>query len=144
LQFPRCTTAPPEAPHKPINHGKVPVHFYRIEFRRLDGEDYRTHWKDWYPWMLQTGKLTPKQQPGSSPANDSLLTAPNNYRLLYEDGHVRLLEVTIRPGETTPSMPIRMCLCWLSIQRLSINERSSTQGTKSTSLARVPPRVFSI
>src|SRR5580704_174161 len=29
LQFPRCTTAPPEAPHKPINHGKVPVHFYR-------------------------------------------------------------------------------------------------------------------
>jgi mannose-6-phosphate isomerase-like protein (cupin superfamily) len=102
LQFPRCTTAPPEAPHKPINHGKVPVHFYRIEFRRLDGEDYRTHWKDWYPWMLQTGKPSPNQQPGSAPANDSLLAAPNNYRLLYEDQHVRLLEVTIRPGETTP------------------------------------------
>jgi hypothetical protein len=102
LQFPRCTTAPPEAPHKPINPGKVPVHFYRIEFRRLDGEDYRTHWKDWYPWMLQTGKLSPKQQSASSSANDSLLAAPNNYRLLYEDGHVRLLEVTIRPGETTP------------------------------------------
>jgi hypothetical protein len=27
LEFPRCTTAPPEAPHKPINHGTVPVHF---------------------------------------------------------------------------------------------------------------------
>ena len=101
LQFPRCTTAPAEAPHKPINHGKVPVHFYRIEFRRLDGDDYRTHWKDWYPWMLQTGKLPPKHQPASSTANDSLLAAPNNYRLLYEDGHVRLLEVTVRPGETT-------------------------------------------
>src|SRR2546430_10328579 len=37
LEFPRCTTAPPEGPHKPINHGSVPVHFYRLEFRRLDG-----------------------------------------------------------------------------------------------------------
>jgi hypothetical protein len=115
LQFPRCTTAPPEAPHKPINHGKVPAHFYRIEFRRLDGEDFPTHWKDWYPWMLQPGKLSPSLKPGSAPASelsdewpyplayDSLLAAPGNYRLLYEDGHIRLLEVTVRPGETTPA-----------------------------------------
>lgn len=113
LQFPRCTTAPPEAPHKPINHGTVPVHFYRIEFRRLDAEDFRAHWKDWYPWMLNLG--TPKLQPGILPEPklseawpyarqyDSVLAAPNNYRLLYEDGHVRLLEVAIRPGETTPT-----------------------------------------
>ena len=33
---------------------------------------------------------------------DSVLAAPGNYRLLYEDGHVRLLEVAVRPGETTP------------------------------------------
>jgi hypothetical protein len=32
-----------------------------------------------------------------------VLAAPNNYRLLYEDGHLRLLEVTVRPGETTPA-----------------------------------------
>ena len=99
LQFPRCTTAPPEAPHKPINHGAVPVHFYRIEFRRLDGEDFRTHWKDWYPWMLKPAA------PFTNPRMDldPVVAAPNNYRLLYEDGHVRLVEVTIRPGETTPA-----------------------------------------
>jgi hypothetical protein len=114
LQFPRCTTAPPEAPHKPINHGTVPVHFYRIEFRRLDDEDFRTHWKDWYPWM-STVHSAPNLQPESVPGpklsqvwpyplhDDSILAAPDNYRLLYEDGHVRLLEVTVRPGETTPA-----------------------------------------
>ncbi len=99
LQFPRCTTAPPEAPHKPINHGDVPVHFYRIEFRRLDGDDFRTHWKDWYPWMLKS--FPPFTNPQM--ASDSVQAAPNNYQLLYEDGHVRLLEVTVRPGETTPA-----------------------------------------
>ena len=35
-------------------------------------------------------------------AYDSVRAAPNNYRLLYEDGKMRLLEVVIRPGETTP------------------------------------------
>jgi len=99
FEFPRCTTAPPEAPHKPINHGMVPVHFYRIEFRRLDGEDFRAHWKEWYPWMLKPS--APVTNPPMTP--DSVLAAPNNYKLLYEDAHVRLLEVTVRPGETTPS-----------------------------------------
>ena len=98
-EFPRCTTAPPEAPHKPINHGKVPVHFYRIEFRRLDGDDLRTHWKEWYPWMLKP--LAPVVIPQLSV--DPLIAAPNNYQMLYEDAHVRLLEVTVRPGETTPA-----------------------------------------
>ncbi len=114
LQFPHCTTAPPETPHKPINHGAVPAHFYRIEFRRLDGDDFRTHWKEWYPWMLMPLTSVPSLQPGPALgpnlseqwpyplAYDSVLAAPNNYRLLFEDGHVRLLEVTVRPGETTP------------------------------------------
>jgi len=90
----------------------VPVHFYRIEFRRLDGDDFRTHWKDWYPWMREPGKPVPVQQPGLGPKlsegwpypldYDSEVAAPNNYRVLYEDGHVRLVEVAVRPGETTP------------------------------------------
>ncbi len=99
LEFPRCTTAPPEAPHKPINHGTVPVHFYRIEFRRLDGDDFRTHWKEWYPWMLETNRYVKNLRSGY----DSVLAAPNNFRLLYEDAHVRLVEVAVRPGETTPA-----------------------------------------
>ena len=114
LAFPRCTTAPPEGPHRPINHGAVPVHFYRIEFRRLDAEGLRAHWREWYPWMLKPVKQVPNLAAGPalgpkssaqwpySRLYDSVLAAPDNYRLLYEDGHVRLLEVTVRPGETTP------------------------------------------
>lgn len=114
LEFPRCTTAPPEGPHRPLNHNAVPVHFYRLEFRRLDGEGLASHWKEWYPSMLAPAK--PPQNLKSGPAlgpkvseqwpysrlYDSVLAAPDNYQLLYEDGHVRLLEVTVRPGETTP------------------------------------------
>jgi hypothetical protein len=114
LSFPRCTTAPPESPHKPVNHSAVPVHFFRIEFRRLDGEEFRSHWGKWYPWMLSAEKPTGSPVPenrrdskrqGGWPypiSYDSIVAAPNNYRLLYEDGHVRLLEVAVRPGETTP------------------------------------------
>ena len=97
LQFPRCTTSPPQGPHKPINKSDVPVHFYRIEFRRLDGEDLAAHWKDWYPWMREPAKPV-----ANAAAMDSIAAAPDNYRLLFEDGHIRLLEVGVRPGETTP------------------------------------------
>ena len=114
LEFPRCTTAPPEGPHRPINHNNVPVHFYRIEFRRLDADGLRSHWKEWYPWMLKPASPVPNLTPGPalgpnvspqwpySRLYDSVLAAPNNYQLLYEDSHVRLLEVSVRPGETTP------------------------------------------
>src|SRR5579863_5372903 len=109
LEFPRCTTAPPEGPHRPINHNAVPVHFYRIEIRRLDSDGLPAHWKEWYPWMLKPAKpvqnLTRGPALGPNLSNewpysqlyDSVLAAPNNYQLLYEDGHVRLLEVTVRP-----------------------------------------------
>ncbi|TMB32635.1 MAG: hypothetical protein E6J61_07100 [Deltaproteobacteria bacterium] len=97
LQFPRCTTSPPQGPHKPINKSDVPVHFYRIEFRRLDGDEIATRWKDWYPWMRE-----PSRPVKNVAQMDSIAAAPDNYHLLYEDGHVRLLEVGIRPGETTP------------------------------------------
>jgi hypothetical protein len=112
--FPRCTTAPPEGPHRPINHSSAPVHFYRIEFRRLDGGDLGSHWKEWYPWLVAPGKAVPSAPPRRasrqdsakpwpySPLYDSVLAAPNNYQLLYEDSHVRLIEVAVRPGETTP------------------------------------------
>lgn len=33
-----CTAADPQAPHRPVNHGVVPQHFYRIEFKRIDDD----------------------------------------------------------------------------------------------------------
>lgn len=113
-RFPTCTTSPPQAPHKPINRGMAPLHFYRVEFLRLDGDDIQTHWKDWYPEMTQPAKPVKDLARGRALgpnfseqwpypiAYDSINAAPNNYKLLFEDGHLRVLEVTIRPGETTP------------------------------------------
>jgi hypothetical protein len=114
MQWPTCTTAAPQAPHRPYNANVNPNHFYRVEFLRLDGEDIQTHWKEWYPSMMTPVKPVkdlvrgPALGPNVSDewpypiVYDSVHAAPNNYRLLHEDGKVRLLEVTIRPGETTP------------------------------------------
>jgi hypothetical protein len=30
---------------------------------------------------------------------DAIVAAPKNYKVLYEDDHVRVLEVTVQPGE---------------------------------------------
>jgi hypothetical protein len=85
-----------------------------MEFKRLDGDDIQAHWKEWYPEM--TKPETPVADLARGPAlgpkvsdrwpyplvYDSIQAAPNNFRLLYEDGKIRLIEVFIRPGETTP------------------------------------------
>ena len=36
------------------------------------------------------------------PKRDGLAAAPGNHRLLYEDDFIRVLSVSIRPGETEP------------------------------------------
>jgi len=114
MQWPTCTDSAPQAPHRPYNGNVAPNHFLRLEFLRLDGEDIQTHWKEWYPEMTQPEKPVKPVVPGPALgpkfseqwpyalAYDSIQAAPNNYKLLYEDGKIRLLEVMIRPGETTP------------------------------------------
>lgn len=96
--FPTCMTMQPETPHAETNLDTWPHHFYRLEFKRLDGAGIRDHWKTWYPRMLDP-PVTPAK---SAAGGDALAAAPNNYRLLFEDDHVRLVEVTLRPGETEP------------------------------------------
>jgi hypothetical protein len=111
-EFPRCQTMGPQAPHAETNLDTWPHHFYRLEFLRVDGDGLAQHWREWYPRLtdplLSLG--SPKPAPDKpltttwryAQAYDSVLAAPNNYRLLYEDEHVRLVEVSIRPGETEP------------------------------------------
>lgn len=110
-QWPTCTTAPPQAPHRPFNANLNPNHFYRLEFLHLDGDDFKTHWKEWYPQASEPIKPLPDPVANGEKfstawpfpiAYDEIKAAPNNYRLLYEDGKMRLVEVTIRAGETTP------------------------------------------
>lgn len=101
----------PQAPHAETNQDTFPHHFYRLEFMRLDGAGIQEHWREWYPHMMDA--LSPAKAmkpPADAPkfsdqwpypiAYDSYLAAPNSHKLLYEDDHVRLIEVTIRPGET--------------------------------------------
>jgi hypothetical protein len=109
-EFPRCQTMGPQAPHAETNLDTWPHHFYRLEFLRVDGDDFAQHWREWYPQLAHPPQLlraTPvvRGVPLTSgwryaAAYDSILAAPGNYRLLYEDDHVRLVEVSIRPGET--------------------------------------------
>jgi hypothetical protein len=48
-KYPTCYAAVPEGPHAVTVFGKVPNHFYRIHFKRVDGEEIRNNWKSWYP-----------------------------------------------------------------------------------------------
>jgi quercetin dioxygenase-like cupin family protein len=111
MQWPIWQSAAPQAPHRPYNANVYPFHFYRIEFYRLDGEEFQTRWREWYPWMATPAKAAQRPTPSGPPlsaawpyphAYDAVLAAPDNYRLLFEDGKARLVEVVIRPGETTP------------------------------------------
>jgi hypothetical protein len=112
LDFPLGTTMAPLAPRTVLNTDAFPLHCYRIEFKRLDGDDFQTKWKDWYPWMTDPIDVLPNLDPRdttSGPlvsemypfvaASESYLAAPNNHKVLFDDEHVVLLEVTFRPGE---------------------------------------------
>jgi hypothetical protein len=109
-QWPTCLIMGPQAPHAETNLDSWPHHFYRLDFKRLDGTDFQAHWRDWYPQMASRSQfkdVTPAKGSQSYSGEwpfpidyDAPLAAPNNHRLLFEDGHVRLVEVTIRPGET--------------------------------------------
>lgn len=51
MRVPTCTTVPPQAPHSIRNNSRIPLHYYRIEFKRVDGDAFQSHWREWYPWM---------------------------------------------------------------------------------------------
>jgi hypothetical protein len=114
LKWPICTPAAPQAPHTSYNVQEALNHFYRLEFFRVEGEEFQQHWKEWYPSMAASVKPIPDLVPGPALgpkmsdewpyplAYDSINAAPNNYRVLYEDQKMRLVEVTVRPGERTP------------------------------------------
>ena len=109
-QFPVCSTVPAQPAHAISNKDTFPLHYYRIEFKRIDGDEFPTHWKTWYPWMLDPLKPT---RDISTPADakpfskefpfpiayDSYIAAPNNHYMRYQDEHVRFLEVVFRGGE---------------------------------------------
>jgi hypothetical protein len=90
--------------------GPFPQHYYRIDYKRVDGDDFAANWRRWYPWLLSPGSSVkdlatkavgaPYSDQWPYPiAYDAVRAAPANHFLRYEDDHVQLLEVVIRPGE---------------------------------------------
>ena len=124
MQYPLGEADAPLAPRAISNIDTFPLHYFKIEFKRIDGDDYPTHWKTWYPWMLNPlmpilnidlkdpalGAPVSKEYP-FSPATESYISAPNNHFVRYQDDHVVFLEVCFRPterenvhGHETPSV----------------------------------------
>jgi hypothetical protein len=129
MDFPMCMTTGAEPVHQPENVDTFPAHYYRIEFKRIDGDDFKTNWSKWYPymdhrttvweWLRSPGVERPYGQAieptfsGDGSARtvnpdgfpypdkyDSFRVAPGQHWLRYQDAHVRFLEVIYRAGET--------------------------------------------
>ena len=128
LQYPMGKTEAPRAPRSVNNGDTFPLHYFKIEFKRIDGDDYQTHWKTWYPWMLDPLKAVANIDPKDpalgmpvskvypfAPATESYISAPNNHYVRYQDDHVVFLEVCFRPGEredvsvATYYLSVRVC-----------------------------------
>ena len=127
MDFPTCRTMTPQFPHRPENTSDYPDHFYRVEFKRVDGEGFKDHWAEWYPylkkrmlvddWIRISGKRPfgqaknthPKRSPDTITLNpkgypypdstDSVTAAPGQHWLRFENENVRFVEVMYRPGE---------------------------------------------
>ena len=110
--YPHCMTMGPQNPHQATIEEPYPQHFYRIQFKHLDPFGFPSHWQSEYPELASVPDL-PKTAAatGYAPtypnwaypiAYESVRAAPANYRVLFNNGKVRLLEVNIPPGATEP------------------------------------------
>ena len=50
-----------QAPHSLRNNSDTPLHYYRIEFKRVDGDLFASHWREWYPWMKYMQNMRKKE-----------------------------------------------------------------------------------
>jgi hypothetical protein len=111
--YPYCRVESPRAARVVTVDGDFPQHYYRVEYKRVDGKDYPANWKAWYSDVFAPpAQVVP--DPGLSlkdneryskewPFNigySSTTAAPANHTVRYQDEHVELIEVAIRPGET--------------------------------------------
>lgn len=53
MVMPRCIDTAPNALRGLTNRSALPIHYYRVDFKRVDGPELHDHWREWYPYMLQ-------------------------------------------------------------------------------------------
>ena len=110
--YPWCRAQSPVAARTVTVKGDFPQHYYRIDYKRIDGKEFGAHWKTWYgdvfgppaKVVADPGKTLQSATPFSKdwPYNigySATVSAPANHTLRYEDDHIQLLEVAIREGE---------------------------------------------
>jgi len=110
--YPWCQVQASKLAQKSTVKGDFALHYYRMEYKRIDGDAFAANWQKWYPWVLQAPvkkqNLGTQPQPGEPYSRDfpypivydALTAAPANHFLRYRDDHVELVEVFIRPGES--------------------------------------------
>lgn len=111
--YPRCRVESPRAAKVVTVKDDFPQHYYRVEYKRIDGPGYAANWQTWYPDVFappaqpvpDPGLALKDQAPYSKewPFNigySSTTAAPANHTVRFADPHVELIEVAIRPGET--------------------------------------------
>jgi len=110
--YPWCQTRNPVGARTVTVKGDFPQHYFRIDYKRIDGTDFGANWQTWYPGVfgpaakvvadpgkkLQAGKPFSKEWPYDI-GYSAIVSAPANHTMLYEDDHIQLLEVAIREGE---------------------------------------------
>lgn len=106
-----CMTLGPQDPHAETIVDSYPQHFWRMEFKQFGTPLTAANWQARYPDLVRPTAV-PTAPPVSgaafSPAwpypigDETVRAAPANFIQRYDDGHVRIIEVIVRPGETTP------------------------------------------
>jgi len=112
--YPWCQVQSPVPERTVTVAGDFPQHYYRIDYKRIDGLDYGSHWQDWYKEvfgpptkvlpdlgksLLNDGKEYSKEWPYDIRYN-AVDAAPANHTVRYQDDHLELVEVGVRVGET--------------------------------------------
>jgi hypothetical protein len=111
--YPHCRVESPRAAKVVTVNGDFPKHYYRVEYKRVDGKDYPANWQTWYgdvfaapaqaprdPGLTLKGKEPYSKEWPYHAGYSSTTAAPANHTVRYQDDHVELIEVAIRPGET--------------------------------------------
>jgi hypothetical protein len=111
-QQPWCQVLAAGAVGAPSASGKNSQRYYRMDFKRVDGDDFAARWREWYAWALKgvpevadLGNTLRMGEPYSADwpfpmTYNAVTAAPANHYIRYEDADVQLLEVIARPGET--------------------------------------------
>ena len=111
--YPYCRVESPRAAKVVTVNADFPQHYYRLEYKRIDGKGYADNWQTWYadvfappaqavpnPGLSLEGREPYSKEWPFHAGYSSTTAAPANHTVRYQDDHVELIEVAIRPGET--------------------------------------------